>query len=49
MLEIQGRYTFAKVFATITEENLINQIQAVVDHPIFEGCQIRIMPDCRHN
>lgn len=49
MLEIQGRYTFAKVFATITEENLINQIQAVVDLPIFEGCQIRIMPDCRHN
>jgi len=46
MLEIQGKYTSAKVFAEDTGENLINQIQAVVDHPIFEDCQIRIMPDC---
>ncbi len=46
MIEIEGKYTSAKIFAKNTEENVIKQIQSVVDHPIFESCQIRIMPDC---
>lgn len=45
MIELKGRYNDAKVFATTIEEEAINQIQTVLDHPAFEQSLIRIMPD----
>ena len=46
MQEIQGKYTSAKIFADTMEDGVIKQTLAICNHPIFEGAQIRIMPDC---
>ena len=46
MLEIQGKYTSAKIFADTIEDGVINQTLAICNHPIFENAKIRIMPDC---
>jgi RNA-splicing ligase RtcB len=42
---IEGKYTSAKIFAETIEDGVTEQVQNVLDHPIFEGCKIRIMPD----
>ena len=43
---IDGKYTSAEIFAKTIEYSVIEQVQNVVDHPIFKDCPIRIMPDC---
>ena len=45
MLEIQGTYGSAKIFAEIAEESAIEQVRTLCDQPISEGAKIRIMPD----
>ncbi len=46
MYEIQGKYTSAKVFAEIKDNNVTAQTLAICNHPIFKDCKVRIMPDC---
>ena len=46
MLELEGKYTSAKIFADTIENGVIEQVKSVLEHPIFKDCQIRIMPDC---
>lgn len=46
MIELQGKYTSAKVYAETIEEDLIPQILNALNHPIFKDCKVRIMPDC---
>lgn len=46
MIELEGKYTSAKIFTENAEENMKEQIMNVLNHPIFEGCPVRIMPDC---
>ena len=46
MLELEGKYTSAKIFADTIENGVVEQVKSVLDHPIFKDCQIRIMPDC---
>lgn len=46
MLEIQGKYTSAKIFADTIEDGVIKQTLAICNHPIFENAKIRIMSDC---
>ncbi|MCR5261721.1 MAG: RtcB family protein [Candidatus Gastranaerophilales bacterium] len=46
MIELDGKYTSAKIFTETAEENMKEQIMNVLNHPIFEGCPVRIMPDC---
>lgn len=46
MQEIQGKYTSAKIFANEISEGVLKQVLNICNHPIFEGCKIRIMPDC---
>ena len=46
MIEINGKYTNAKIYAKTLDENVLAQVQRVVDHPIFKDASIRIMPDC---
>src|SRR5574344_565381 len=46
MIELEGEYTSAKIFAKTVEEGAIKQIKDILDHPIFKNCKIRIMPDC---
>ncbi len=45
MKEIIGGYNTAKCFTDTVEDNAIEQIQALCDHPDMEGTVIRIMPD----
>ena len=45
MLEIKGRYNTAISYATIIEEEAIEQIRRMCDHNFTEGSKIRIMPD----
>ena len=43
---IRGKYTDAVVYATLVEDGVLEQLQAIVDAPFTEGEDIRIMPDC---
>ena len=45
MLELRGRYNTAKVFTDLIDENAISQIIELLNQPMSEGQQIRIMPD----
>ena len=45
MKEVQGKYTKAKIFTDNIEESAIKQVEDICNHPIFEDCKIRIMPD----
>ena len=45
MLELRGRYNTAKVFTDLIDENAIAQIITLLNQPMAEGQQIRIMPD----
>ena len=42
---LNGKYTSAKIFTDTMEEYALAQLQMLVDHPAFQGSQIRIMPD----
>lgn len=45
MLELRGRYNTAKVFTDLIDENAVSQIIELLNQPMSEGQQIRIMPD----
>lgn len=45
MLELKGKYNKAKVFTNIINEKAIDQIITLLNQPMAEGEQIRIMPD----
>lgn len=45
MFEIKGKYDIAKVFANELEEQAIEQIENILNQPISEGANTRIMPD----
>ena len=45
MIELNGKYTNAKIYADIIEDLAMDQIQNVIDTNISENCQVRIMPD----
>ncbi len=45
MLEIQGKYTKATIFANTVEESCVSQIYQMVNHPAFTE-PVAIMPDC---
>ena len=42
---LNGKYASAKIFTETMEEYALSQLQMLVDHPVFQGSQIRIMPD----
>ena len=46
MIELNGKYTNAKIFAKTLDENVLTQVQRVTDHPIFKDASVKIMPDC---
>lgn len=45
MIILNGKYNSAKVFTEVIDENAISQIIELLNQPISEGQQIRIMPD----
>lgn len=46
MIELNGKYTNAIIYADTIEEGVISQVLNVLNHPIFKDCPVRIMPDC---
>lgn len=45
MFEIKGKVNTAICYATVVEDEAIEQIRRMCDYPMSEGSQIRIMPD----
>ena len=45
MIELNGKYTDAKIFTDSIEPEAIGQIFGLCNHPAFEGAKIRVMPD----
>ena len=45
MMEIKGKVNTALCYATVIEEEAIEQIRRMCDYPFTEGAKIRIMPD----
>ena len=44
-IEIQGKYTTAKIFAHTIEDTAKEQVQTMTDQPFAKGSKISIMPD----
>lgn len=44
-LEYRGKHAACKVFTHVVDEHAVAQIYAFLNHPAFEGCPIRVMPD----
>ena len=45
MFEIKGKANTALCYASVVEEEAIEQIRRMCDYPFTEGSKIRIMPD----
>lgn len=45
MIEIKGKVNTAICYASVVEEEAIEQIRRMCDHEFTAGSQIRIMPD----
>ena len=45
MLEIKGKINTALCYATVVEDEAIEQIRRMCDYDFTEGSRIRIMPD----
>lgn len=48
MFEIKGKVNTAICYATVVEDEAIEQIRRMCDYPLSEGSQIRIMPDVHY-
>jgi RNA-splicing ligase RtcB len=46
MKELKGKYTFAKIFTDNVEDEAVDLVKSLVNHPAFENVPIRCMPDC---
>jgi len=45
MIQVQGKYSEAKIFTDNIEQEAINQLKKLCDLPFTHGCKVRIMPD----
>ena len=45
MKEVQGKYSYAKVFTDVVDEKSLQQIQSLCDQDFARDCRIRLMPD----
>ena len=45
MINIKGKYTEANIYAKMCENEAMNQIFGLCNHPAFEDSKIRVMPD----
>lgn len=48
MIEIKGKVNTAICYATVVEDEAIEQIRRMCDYPMSEGSRIRIMPDVHY-
>lgn len=45
MKTVTGKYSTAKIFTDLVEDEAVQQIRTLCDQSFTEGCRIRIMPD----
>ncbi|MCY9737495.1 RtcB family protein [Paenibacillus alvei] len=45
MIEVQGKFSTAKIFTDNVEQSALSQIYELLNQKAFEGAKIRIMPD----
>jgi len=45
MIELRGAYTDCKIFTEDVASSALDQVQLFLNHPAFEGCKTRFMPD----
>lgn len=45
MFTIKGKYSEIKIFASIIEDEALNQLYQMANHPVTEGCNVAVMPD----
>jgi len=45
MIELQGKYTKAKIFAETIEEGVYTQVYDIINCPAFDGLPVVCMPD----
>ena len=45
MFIIKGKYSEIKIFASIIEDEALNQLYQMSNHPVTEGCNVAVMPD----
>lgn len=45
MIELKGKYTKAKIFASTVEEGVISQVYDIINSKAFEGQKVVCMPD----
>ena len=45
MIEIQGKYNEAKIFADTVDQQVIDQVERLLNQEFVKDSQIRIMPD----
>lgn len=46
MIELQGKYNFAKVYTDIIDQETIQQIIELLNQEFIKDLKVRIMPDC---
>ena len=46
MIEVQGKYNAATIYADIIGENTISQVIELLNQEFIKGAKVRIMPDC---
>ena len=45
MIELRGKYTEAKVFTDVVDQESISQVISLLNQPYAEGSRVRMMPD----
>ena len=45
MFTVKGKYSEIKIFASIIEDEALNQLYQMANHPVTEGCNVAVMPD----
>ncbi|MCI8554096.1 MAG: RtcB family protein [Clostridiales bacterium] len=45
MLELQGKYAYAKVFTDVVDQASVSQVLSLLNQPYVENSTIRLMPD----
>lgn len=45
MFTIKGKYSEIKIFASIIEDEALNQLYQMANHPVTEGSKVAVMPD----
>lgn len=46
MLDIKGKYTEARIYASKIDDKTVNKITSLTNASFLEGAKIRVMPDC---